>query len=121
MPQAKCGQAERGLENRRSLLAYWVIGAMVTYDYKGTYTMSQASISSPITIRTTKVAEIDALANAMDRSRNYIVNAAIEQYLASNAWQMQRIADGLSAVETGHVEPAETVFENIAAKHGWAR
>jgi predicted transcriptional regulator len=121
MPADEGGQGERGLENRRSLLAFRVIGAMITSDYKGTHAMSQAPISAPITIRTSKVAEIDALANAMDRSRNYIVNAAIEQYLASNAWQMQRIADGLSAVETGHVEPAETVFENIAAKHGWAR
>lgn len=83
--------------------------------------MTQANPSAPITIRTSKVAEIDALASAMDRSRNYIVNAAIEQYLASNAWQIQRIAEGLSAAQSGQVEPAETVFEGIAAKHGWAR
>ena len=83
--------------------------------------MTDAQISAPITVRTSKVAEIDALASAMDRSRNYIVNQAIEQYLASNAWQMQRIAEGLSAAKSGQVVPAETVFENIEAKHGWAR
>jgi len=83
--------------------------------------MAQANPSAPITIRTAKVAEIDALASAMDRSRNYIVNAAIEQYLASNAWQMQRIAEGLSAAQSGQVESAEAVFEGIAAKHGWTR
>lgn len=42
-------------------------------------------------IRTAKVAEIDALAGAMDRSRNYIVDQAIEQYLEANTWQMLRI------------------------------
>ncbi|WP_229804792.1 ribbon-helix-helix domain-containing protein [Neogemmobacter tilapiae] len=40
--------------------------------------MPQALTSEPITIRTAKVAEIDALAQAMDRTRNYIVNQAIE-------------------------------------------
>ena len=54
--------------------------------------MPQRVASEPITIRTAKVSEIDALASAMDRSRNYIVNQAIEQYLEANAWQMERIA-----------------------------
>ena len=40
------------------------------------HTMPQRATSEPITIRTTKVTEIDALAGAMDRSRNYIVNQA---------------------------------------------
>ena len=46
--------------------------------------MPQRAASEPITIRTAKVAEIDALAGAMDRSRNYSVNQAIEQYLEAN-------------------------------------
>ena len=83
--------------------------------------MPQQAPSEPITIRTSKVAEIDALAGAMDRSRNYIVNQAIEQYLAANAWQMERITTGIGAVREGNVLPAEEVFAGIAAKHGWAR
>ena len=59
--------------------------------------MPQRAASEPITIRTAKVAEIDALAGAMDRSRNYIVNQAIEQYLEANTWQMERIRDGIAA------------------------
>jgi hypothetical protein len=55
--------------------------------------MPQRAASEPITIRTDKVAAIDALASAMERSRNYVVNQAIEQYLEANAWQMERIAD----------------------------
>lgn len=83
--------------------------------------MSQRATSEPITIRTAKVAEIDALAGAMDRSRNYIVNQAIEQYLEANTWQMERIGDGIAAARDGKVAPADEVFAGIAAKHGWSR
>jgi predicted transcriptional regulator len=83
--------------------------------------MAQRPASEPITVRTDKVAEIDALAGAMDRSRNYIVNQAIEQYLQANAWQMERISDGVAAARDGKVLPADDVFAGIAAKHGWPR
>ena len=83
--------------------------------------MQQSPPTEPITIRTAKVAEIDALAAVMDRSRNYIVNQAIDQYLAANAWQVDRIAEGISAAKAGEVTAAETVFDSIATKHGWAR
>ena len=83
--------------------------------------MPQRSVSAPITIRTAKVSEIDALANAMDRSRNYIVNQAIEQYLEANAWQMERISAGIAAARDGKIIPADEVFDGIATKHGWSR
>lgn len=83
--------------------------------------LPQRAASEPITIRTAKVAEIDALAGAMDRSRNYIVNQAIEQYLEANSWQMERIRDGIAAARDGKVTPAAEVFAGIAAKHGWSR
>jgi predicted transcriptional regulator len=85
------------------------------------HTMPQRAASEPITIRTTKISEIDALANAMDRSRNYIVNQAIEQYLEANTWQMERIKSGIAATREGKVIPADEVFAGIAAKHGWTR
>ncbi|MEL4073534.1 ribbon-helix-helix protein, CopG family [Ochrobactrum sp. GPK 3] len=83
--------------------------------------MSQHAVSAAITIRTAKVSEIDALASAMDRSRNYIINQAIEQYLEANVWQMERITAGIEAARSGKVQSADEVFSGIAAKHGWAR
>lgn len=85
--------------------------------------MAQPNPTEPITVRTAKavVSEIDALAAAMDRSRNYIVNQALEQYLAANAWQIERINAGIAATQEGRVRPAENVFGDIAAKHGWSR
>jgi predicted transcriptional regulator len=76
-----------------------------------------------MTVRTGKetVAEIDALAASMDRSRNYVVNQAIRQYLDANAWQLERIKEGLLAAAEGRVVPAEEVFGAIADKNGWTR
>lgn len=83
--------------------------------------MTQEAATAPITIRTDKhmVSAIDALAGAMDRSRNYIVNQAIQQYLDSNAWQVERIKAGIEDARAGRTRPADAVFAEIAAKHGW--
>ena len=85
--------------------------------------MAQQQPTEPITVRAAKetVVEIDALAAAMDRSRNYIVNQALQQYLEANAWQIARIKEGVAAAREGRVRPAEDVFADIAAKHGWSR
>ncbi len=78
--------------------------------------------TEPITVRTTKqtISEIDALADSMDRSRNYIVNQAIQQYLEANNWQIARIKEGVAASREGRTRPAEAVFSDIAAKYGWS-
>jgi predicted transcriptional regulator len=76
-----------------------------------------------ITVRAAKamVSEIDALAAAMDRSRNYIVVQAMQQHLDANARQIARINEGLAAAHEGNVRPADEVLSGIAARHGWTR
>lgn len=85
--------------------------------------MTEESTTAPITIRTDKdtVNAIDALADAMDRSRNYVVNQAIQQYLDANAWQVERIKEGLADARAGRVFSADDVLAEIAARHGWKR
>ena len=95
------------------------------YDYSQLQeiTLSQNSPTEPITVRAAKdiVSEIDALAATMDRSRNYVVNQALRQYLDANAWQIGRIKEGLDAAREGRVRAAEDVFAELSAKHGWER
>ncbi|MGY8813545.1 MAG: CopG family ribbon-helix-helix protein [Gammaproteobacteria bacterium] len=56
----------------------------------------------------TKVKKLDQLANKLDRSRNYLVNQAIEQYLDINTWQIQQIKQGIKAADEGRfVDDAE--------------
>jgi predicted transcriptional regulator len=55
--------------------------------------MTKTQPSEPITVRAAKdmVGEIDALAAAMDRSRNYVVVQALQAYLDANAWQKETV------------------------------
>lgn len=80
-----------------------------------------SSGATPITIRAAKdrISELDAIAAATDRSRNYIINKAIEDYLDTHAWQMERIQAGIEDARAGRVHPAEEVHAAIAAKYGW--
>lgn len=85
--------------------------------------MAQESGTTPMTVRTAHrtVGELDALADAMHRSRNYVVNEALEEYIATRKWQIERIQAGIKAADEGRVRPADEVFAEIAKKHRWDR
>jgi predicted transcriptional regulator len=55
------------------------------------------------TVRTDskKVKQLDKLADRMDRSRNYVVNQAIDQLLELYAWQVERTKEGIKAADEG--------------------
>lgn len=48
-----------------------------------------------------KVKELDKLAKQMDRSRNYLINQAIDQLLELHAWQIGRVKEGIKAADEG--------------------
>lgn len=48
-----------------------------------------------------KVKQLDRLAKLEDRSRNYLVNQAIDQLLDLQAWQAERTKDGIRAADDG--------------------
>ncbi len=56
------------------------------------------------TVRTEskKVEELDRLAEKMDRSRNYMVNQAIDGLLEVYEWQTERVREGIKAANEGH-------------------
>ena len=63
-----------------------------------------------------KVAQLDKLAKQMDRSRNYIVNQAIDQLLELHAWQDERVKEGIRAAEQGSFagdEQVRKIFEKF--------
>ena len=85
--------------------------------------MGHAKATQEIPVRTSSevVGEIDALAAATEQSRDFIVDQALRQYLEAATWQIEKIKKGLTAAREGRVRPAEDVFAEIAAKHGWER
>ncbi len=44
---------------------------------------------------------LDRLAGRTERSRNWLVAKAIEDYLALNAWQVEKIESGMAAADEG--------------------
>ncbi len=48
-----------------------------------------------------KVKQLDQLAKRMDRSRNYLINQAIDQLLEVHAWQIERVKEGGKAADEG--------------------
>jgi len=48
-----------------------------------------------------KVKQLDRIAKQQDRSRNYLVNQAIDQLLELHAWQNERVKEGIKAADKG--------------------
>jgi len=51
------------------------------------------------TVRTESdvIHQLDTIADTLDRSRNYLVNQAIKEYLAANSWKIDKIKQGTAA------------------------
>ncbi len=73
--------------------------------------------TSTITVRTsTNVAQkIAALAQAMDRSRNWVVEDALKQYLDLQAWQVEGIQAAQRSLEKGEGIAHEQVMAELDA------
>ena len=60
-----------------------------------------ASQTTSIRLDDEKLARIDRLADAIDRSRSWVMNQAIEQYLDHEEWFTQAVAEGIEAADRG--------------------
>ncbi|MFQ5330105.1 MAG: CopG family ribbon-helix-helix protein [Thermodesulfobacteriota bacterium] len=63
-----------------------------------------------------KVDQLDELAGKMDRSRNYLVNQAIDQLLEVHAWQIERTREGIKAADEGRFA-SDAEMNRIFNKH----
>lgn len=76
-----------------------------------------------ITIRTNPQIEeqLNAVAKAMERSRNWVIEEALKQYLATQAWQIEGILEAQQSLAEGEGIPFETVMADLQAKIDRAR
>jgi predicted transcriptional regulator len=60
-------------------------------------------VPAPFTVRLDEptLNALDQLAEKTDRSRNWLVARAIEDFVALNAWQLGKIEAGLAAADRG--------------------
>ena len=63
-----------------------------------------------------KVKQLDKLASQMDRSRNYLVNQAIDQLLDIHTWQLEQTKKGIKAADEGRFA-SDNEMEQIFSKY----
>jgi predicted transcriptional regulator len=64
-------------------------------------------------IASEKVEQLDALAKSMDRDRSYLLNEAIDGYLAYQRECVEKIEKGLEDIRQGRVIDHEVVMQRI--------
>ena len=57
-----------------------------------------------------KLARVDRLAEAMDRSRSWLINDALERYLDYEEWFRNAVADGIADFDDGLAVAHEDVM-----------
>ena len=64
-------------------------------------------MSAAFTVRLDEVVlgALDQLAEKTERSRNWLVAKAIEEFVALNAWQIEKIEAGITAADRGDFAP----------------
>lgn len=59
---------------------------------------------------------VELLAQATKRSKTFVIEEAITNYLNLNEWQVNSILDGLKEVEAGQTTPHEKVLAKWEAR-----
>ena len=72
--------------------------------------------TAAFTIRTSPetMQRLDQLAAQTDRSRNYLANQALEEFLELRTWQLGKTQEGIAAAERGEFVPdqeMERIFD----------
>ncbi len=61
------------------------------------------------------VHQLDHIAGSLDRSRNYVVNQAIQEYLKAHAWQIEKITQGIESADRGELVGHDQVMQEMDA------
>jgi predicted transcriptional regulator len=65
----------------------------------------------------TVLRDLDRLAAKTERSRNWLVSQAVQEYVNVNAWQLERIEEGIAAADRGDFA-TEAEVARVRAKFG---
>jgi RHH-type rel operon transcriptional repressor/antitoxin RelB len=73
--------------------------------------------TTTITIRTNSelAKKIAALAEATDRSRNWVIEEALKQYVETQMWQIEGIKAAIASLDNGEGVPHEQVLDEANA------
>ena len=77
--------------------------------------LSDTAPSITLTFRTDeeKRATLDKIAASLDRNRNWVINEALDLFIESHRWQMERLARAKQEARDGLGVPVSVVREEI--------
>ena len=81
--------------------------------------MPSSSIDASFRTGKETIDRLDALASSLGRSRNWLVNEAISDYLAYNEWFVEKVREGMDAAARGDFasdEEVNAVFRRYGAR-----
>lgn len=76
--------------------------------------MKHATVS--FRAKANKMESLDAIAEALDRDRSYVLNEAISAYLELYQWQMKHIKEGLKQAAAGEFASDEEVSKALRGR-----
>jgi RHH-type transcriptional regulator, rel operon repressor / antitoxin RelB len=87
-------------------------------DFVGGFQMQKASARDTISFRLPAETKqrIELLANATRRSKTFVIEEALNQYLDLNEWQVKSILEGLKEIEAGQTTSHEAVLAKWEAR-----
>ncbi|MGD7037269.1 CopG family ribbon-helix-helix protein [Methylotuvimicrobium buryatense] len=67
------------------------------------------------TVRTEQdiMCQLDNIAESLDRSRNYIVNQALKEYLQHQAWQSEKINQEIAVADRGEIADHDDMMREL--------
>ncbi len=62
--------------------------------------------------------QVTAIAVSLDRSKSWVIEQAVKDYVALQAWQLAAIDEGIKAADAGQVLPHEDVVAWVKSWDG---
>jgi predicted transcriptional regulator len=86
---------------------------MITSEPYRTGELLMATEAFTVRAESELVHQLDHLADSLDRSRNYLVNQALKEYLEHHAWQIEKINQGIVAADRGELVAHDDVMREM--------
>jgi predicted transcriptional regulator len=86
---------------------------MITSEPYRTGELLMATEAFTVRAESELVHQLDHLADSLDRSRNYLVNQALKEYLEHHAWQIEKITQGIAAADRGDLVAHDDVMREM--------
>ena len=86
---------------------------MITSEPPLTGMANMATEAFTVRTETDIVHQLDSMAGALDRSRNYLVNQALKEYLQHHAWQIEKVTQGIAAADRGELVDHDDMMREL--------